>query len=210
MIEIVNNKMQSTVDSQHSKDLWYTLTLMALDHNRLQDLLPPILNLLVCLAKLQQSAASALPGPPASFYCYLHAQLIFFELMSSSQWSSPRKKSVKERAEEAALSEVLHGDFLRTMRLEDDPVACRKYLADMAAGDIEKYSPLEPKYRSMEETLNSPITPANQCGFCDGKPEAGKNLLRCSRCKVVRYCGRDCQSKDWKFHKKGCALILSD
>ena len=38
------------------------------------------------------------------------------------------------------------------------------------------------------------------CGHC-GKPE-GKQ--RCSRCKVVYYCGRECQNTDWKEHKKTC------
>ena len=38
------------------------------------------------------------------------------------------------------------------------------------------------------------------CGHC-GKPE-GKQ--RCSRCKVVYYCGRECQQADWKEHKKTC------
>lgn len=30
------------------------------------------------------------------------------------------------------------------------------------------------------------------------------NLKQCSKCKKVRYCGRDCQLKDWKDHKKDC------
>ena len=27
---------------------------------------------------------------------------------------------------------------------------------------------------------------------------------RCGRCKKVWYCGRECQSKDWKKHKRNC------
>ena len=40
--------------------------------------------------------------------------------------------------------------------------------------------------------------------------QRAKTLLRCSARKAVKYCDRECQSKDWKFHKKGCALIRSD
>jgi len=30
------------------------------------------------------------------------------------------------------------------------------------------------------------------------------NLLQCGGCKSIYYCGTDCQSKDWKRHKKYC------
>jgi len=33
--------------------------------------------------------------------------------------------------------------------------------------------------------------------------QAGK-LLKCGRCKKVAYCGKDCQTKDWKRHKPNC------
>jgi len=28
--------------------------------------------------------------------------------------------------------------------------------------------------------------------------------LKCSRCDVIQYCGRECQKKDWKVHKHNC------
>jgi hypothetical protein len=31
-----------------------------------------------------------------------------------------------------------------------------------------------------------------------------KDLQKCSRCLVVRYCSKECQRKDWKEHKKQC------
>ena len=37
------------------------------------------------------------------------------------------------------------------------------------------------------------------CPVCD---EVAKN--RCSRCTNIWYCGRECQRKDWKQHKKEC------
>lgn len=45
----------------------------------------------------------------------------------------------------------------------------------------------------------------DQCGWCGVKegPE-GKVLMQCVRCKGRRYCGKDCQKKDWPEHKAGC------
>ncbi|KAJ6464356.1 hypothetical protein C8R45DRAFT_1023805 [Mycena sanguinolenta] len=40
----------------------------------------------------------------------------------------------------------------------------------------------------------------NKCGNGCGK-YAG---MKCSACKSVRYCGKECQKKDWKSHKNVC------
>jgi len=29
-------------------------------------------------------------------------------------------------------------------------------------------------------------------------------IKRCGVCKLVRYCGKECQSNDWKDHKTRC------
>ena len=44
------------------------------------------------------------------------------------------------------------------------------------------------------------------CAYCD-KP--GRALKRCSICKLVWYCGAECQKAAWKRHKKTCAPPLS-
>ena len=43
------------------------------------------------------------------------------------------------------------------------------------------------------------------CIVCTaGKSEGGGNLRFCQRCKVVKYCGKACQTKDWDEHKRAC------
>jgi hypothetical protein len=42
----------------------------------------------------------------------------------------------------------------------------------------------------------------NVCKVCS-KEVAGK---MCGKCKLVAYCSRECQAKDWKDHKKVCGL----
>jgi hypothetical protein len=42
------------------------------------------------------------------------------------------------------------------------------------------------------------------CAKCQkGEPD-GIQMSKCSRCKVVYYCNRECQVADWKVHKKKC------
>lgn len=47
------------------------------------------------------------------------------------------------------------------------------------------------------------------CANCNGTNDNGKELLVCSRCKIVHYCGRSCQVSHWKLHKKDCVDMAS-
>eukprot|EP01122_Echinamoeba_exundans_P004502 TRINITY_DN14558_c0_g1_i1.p1 TRINITY_DN14558_c0_g1~~TRINITY_DN14558_c0_g1_i1.p1 ORF type:complete len:219 (+),score=31.46 TRINITY_DN14558_c0_g1_i1:130-786(+) len=58
---------------------------------------------------------------------------------------------------------------------------------------------------SVQRTENK--TPDNEniatCAKC-GNPN---NLMQCSGCKRVRYCGRECQVSHWKVHKAACKRL---
>ena len=41
------------------------------------------------------------------------------------------------------------------------------------------------------------------CACCN-KTMLAKEIRLCARCKITTYCGRDCQKRDWKEHKKYC------
>ena len=45
-----------------------------------------------------------------------------------------------------------------------------------------------------ENSAKSPCSVCNKTG----------DTSKCSKCKDISYCGRDCQKKDWKRHKKFC------
>ena len=54
---------------------------------------------------------------------------------------------------------------------------------------------------------NGQVTPLTSIRDVDGACAAacGKNgVQRCSRCKSVKYCSKECQKRHWKFHKKVC------
>ena len=39
---------------------------------------------------------------------------------------------------------------------------------------------------------------------CNIEACTNKSTLKCSQCKLVRYCSRECQKLDWKKHRKCC------
>jgi hypothetical protein len=49
------------------------------------------------------------------------------------------------------------------------------------------------------------------CTQC-GKPDKieGRNLFKCSACKQVYYCSKECQRADWKNHKESCKTLQLD
>ncbi|RDW75245.1 hypothetical protein BP6252_06387 [Coleophoma cylindrospora] len=42
------------------------------------------------------------------------------------------------------------------------------------------------------------------CGKAHDDLDDGKKLLRCGKCKVASYCGKECQTAHWKEHKRVC------
>ena len=48
--------------------------------------------------------------------------------------------------------------------------------------------------------------PTFSCALCHSLSSATTILKSCGRCKVVYYCGQECQRQDWKAHKRVCAL----
>ena len=45
------------------------------------------------------------------------------------------------------------------------------------------------------------------CGATEAKENA--KLMKCARCKLVSYCSKECQRKDWKSHKTFCKAVTS-
>ncbi|TFY66720.1 hypothetical protein EVG20_g4368 [Dentipellis fragilis] len=54
-------------------------------------------------------------------------------------------------------------------------------------------------------TLSSLIEPC--CSYCYRQP-GKQQLRRCARCKVVRYCSKQCQRQSWESHKDACLQAL--
>lgn len=58
------------------------------------------------------------------------------------------------------------------------------------------------KTRSVRDT--SGTMEADSSVRCRECGNASGTLLRCSKCKLAKYCSRECQKKDWPLHKTQC------
>lgn len=58
----------------------------------------------------------------------------------------------------------------------------------------------------MSSATDSLDSDASVCAVCN----SGDNLLRCARCKLVYYCSKKHQKKDWKKHKLNCNNLDDD
>jgi hypothetical protein len=75
--------------------------------------------------------------------------------------------------------------------------------------DLSKYPQQTHHPRSWQYLKTKPVNMDNfverkRCHTCKNKNVA---LVCCSRCKAVQYCGKECQKKDWKEHKKACSNL---
>ena len=56
---------------------------------------------------------------------------------------------------------------------------------------------------SSETKGGLPPTISHSCTHCT----QGNATSRCSKCKLVYYCGKECQQAHWKVHKKICLTL---
>ncbi|RPD60273.1 hypothetical protein L226DRAFT_555144 [Lentinus tigrinus ALCF2SS1-7] len=88
----------------------------------------------------------------------------------------------------------------------------------------ECFAELEEHHYAIKMLNNLPQTPlprprrkrpgdrhprASSCAGCQKDATSSMELQRCSRCKLTRYCGTECQRDDWKRHKQTCSQIYS-
>lgn len=89
----------------------------------------------------------------------------------------------------------------------------KHFFWDMTCGFRVECLPYVKIIKCTLETLCmiSTLDPTNRpklCWTCGAQQSKyGLKLLSCQRCKLAKYCGRDCQKSDWKYHKKLCEYI---
>jgi hypothetical protein len=114
---------------------------------------------------------------------YLKGNTSSFNLFGSSTTSKPKKKSLLLVDEvDVFFGESFYGSYYASCRVLKDP-AITKLL------------------RYMWENKDKHGT-SSPCADCGTVKDTG--MLRCSKCKSVRYCSTECQKNHWNEHKPSC------
>ncbi len=111
----------------------------------------------------------------------------------------PNNDPMKEHIEHASLY-VYHfvHDWLRTK-------GAVKWICTTGVHYMEEFKTLLHTEGFDGETLRPTVMIPQvilSCHFC--KKGKGITIQKCARCKSVGYCSKECQTKDWKNHKKEC------
>ncbi len=79
-------------------------------------------------------------------------------------------------------------------------------LANLQASDSAQPLVSDTEDSGDDEPSAPRLLVVNLCTTCHTPESASTKLLACARCKIVRYCSRECQAVDWKRgHKTLCA-----
>jgi hypothetical protein len=101
--------------------------------------------------------------------------------------------------------------FMLTAVLEKRPTAA--VLNSLTEAEVQKIvlAPLElPGSEHVHSTDQSRKNVAlHECACCTKKEEAIAAFSKCSKCKCTYYCGAECQTQDWKRHKKICPQLAA-
>ena len=79
------------------------------------------------------------------------------------------------------------------------PLAAVSYVENLGIDEELKHA--LKKRMDKTPTKDEKKSSASACDHCGKEP---KQLKRCSRCQLAKYCNRDCQQAAWKGHKKAC------
>ena len=81
---------------------------------------------------------------------------------------------------------------------DDGTAAAAGQIGSLSLGELAERKDDEPEPNGAENGTQK------MCSACEKKSDVAK---KCTACKCVWYCDKDCQNKHWKEHKKECKWI---
>eukprot|EP00956_Cyclotella_meneghiniana_P024367 scaffold48828_cov75-Cyclotella_meneghiniana.AAC.10 len=132
--------------------------------------------------------------------CISYAE--FLKLYKKNPKKTEMKKAVKEASRSINYSKPWMGTPIPFKPLEFNIAYHRTLLRRMLDGPAVKTSkgsfPSAEEGNKYEETFDA----CHNCG------DRLKPLVKCTRCRKVSYCGKECQVANWKDHKAECNYAL--
>ena len=101
--------------------------------------------------------------------------------------------------EGAAAAHGALGEVARCLREEG--------LLPPGEGEVAAATPTPPEPAPSVSMAPAAAAAPLRCAVCGA---SSGELLLCSGCHGVRYCGRDCQKADWRAHKAACRRVQDE
>ncbi|KAJ6496758.1 hypothetical protein DFH09DRAFT_1204932 [Mycena vulgaris] len=122
---------------------------------------------------------------------------------STCKYSTSSKVPASVEIFENPLCGCGQGIELGRLSLESTWKKIAPFMTRAAVSPLFALAYLETVDKRLKTGVADPVTKSKKCAACN-KPELDAKLLKCSRCKEVDYCGKDCQAGHWKEHKTVC------
>ena len=137
-----------------------------------------------------------------------HKQFGIYFLMSFFNHSCiPNSKNVPQEEKISSIRimksirDIMPGEEITypyDIDLSDDPEVRKKYLKQKFAFDCT----------CKACTIQGHDQPSSSSEYnhfiCRGCGEMKSDMMRCSKCKRVYYCSKECQNNGYRFHKRNC------
>lgn len=109
----------------------------------------------------------------------------------------------------------LYIDYNREALIAGNPKGLIQFLKkyDMIKNEVKmivataEEGPECPEILTVARLAYCPVECYYECSYC-GK--GGPNMQRCSQCKLMYYCNKDHQRKDWAEHREECQQFIRD
>ncbi|KAJ3553282.1 hypothetical protein NM688_g3696 [Phlebia brevispora] len=73
--------------------------------------------------------------------------------------------------------------------------------------EMNSITGMPPATASNSPRVQAYFPAAASCACCESEESIDGPMSRCSKCKLIRYCGTKCQEEDWERHKKYCKMV---
>ncbi|XP_030760414.1 ankyrin repeat and MYND domain-containing protein 2 [Sitophilus oryzae] len=178
----------------------------------LQDYLPQLKNLLELMSEREMKRG--LENNEVMSFKFYYLSYIIGEVIQIRQKQSNRK----DEEDKPDITAIFAKKLLSPGKDEN-----MEFMDDFLKYCIKEFPYKETTlFRQMVATLSSEEPPSalfvistvinGQRGFLDNIPRCytcgeEQPAKKCSKCKAVQYCDRDCQRLHWPWHKKSCARL---
>jgi len=119
------------------------------------------------------------------------------DLMMKFSFKSIKGRGSKKKRKD---STEISGDLVRVFEF-----ACSEKDEKMANDSKMETNRIINSWQLDEDELKEHFI-AGACTECHNLPSVLGRMKTCSQCCLVWYCGRECQKKNWKYHKEFCKV----